>query len=166
MLIASEEDQVSNSNISTIGRFSSQLLTYLGTQRTVKDINGVSTNTFKYEQGYTTFPSAGSVLQSALGAGVSGNYSAFSFDTTKCYFLSRGASALYADTMTALVIDMAAMTGTTPQAILEKSEIGGRLFFAQNAYRAFNNLRDPGNQLGTVTSVDNKQSLQARQIRS
>jgi hypothetical protein len=142
------------------------MLTYLGTQRTVKPIGGVPTNTFKYETGTTVFPSAGSVSQSALGDGTVGSYSPVAYDSTKCYFISRGASAVYADSMAALVIDMAAMTGTTPQALLEATDLTGNLFFTENSYRAFNNLRDPGNQVGTVTSVNNRYSLQASQIRS
>lgn len=157
---------MSDASVATIGRFSSQLLTYFGTQKTVKIINGVPTNTFKYAQGYTTFPSAGSVSQSLLGAGVVGNYSPASFDSTKCFFLSRGVGALYADTMAALVIDMAAMVGSSPQALLETVDVKGLLSFTQNSYRAFNNLRDPGNQVGVVTSVNNSLSLQAAQIRS
>ncbi len=157
---------MANPNIATIGRFSSQMLTYLGTQKTVKYVNGVPTNTFKYETGFTTFPNAGSTSQAFLGGGVVGNYSPSVFDSTKSYFLSRGAGTVYADTMAAIAIDMAAMTSTTPQALLESAEISGKLFFTDNAYRAFNNLRDPGNQVGTVTSVDNRFSLQANQIRS
>lgn len=157
---------MANQNIATIGRFSSQMLTYLGTQKTVKIINGVPTNTFKYTDGPTVFPSAGSISQAILGGGVVGNYSPASFDSAKCYFLSRGASTVYADTMAALAIDVAAMTGTTVQALLEKAGESGRIFFEENSYRALNNLRDPGNQVGTATSVSNRYSLQAGQIRS
>lgn len=142
------------------------MLTYLGTQKTVKSVNGSPTNTFKYPQGPTTFPSAGSVLQADLGGGVVGNYSPNAFDSTKCYFLSRGVGPLYADTMAALAIDMAAQLGIQPQALLQEAEFNGKLLFTDNAYRAFNNLRDPGNQVGTVTSVDNRYSIQAKQIRS
>jgi hypothetical protein len=157
---------VANSNIASIGRFSSQMLTYLGTQKTVKYVNGNPTNTFKYASGPTTFPSAGSLLQSDLGGGVVGNYAPNSFDSTKCYFLSRGVGPLYADTMAGLAIDMASMLGISPQALLEQTEANGKLLFTENAYRAFNNLRDPGNQVGIVTSINNRFSLQARQIRS
>lgn len=157
---------MANANIATIGRFSSQILTNLGTQRTVKTVNGNPTNTFKYSNGPTVFPSAGSVSQSAVGGGVVGSYSLSAFDSTKCYFLSRGAGAMYAEAMAGLAIDMASMIGISPQALLEQSDTNGKLLFTENAYRAFNNLRDPGNQVGTVTSVDNKYSLQARAIRS
>ena len=157
---------VANANIASIGRFSSQMLTYLGTQKTVKSVNSVPTNTFKYESEPTVFPSAGSVLQSNLGGGVVGNYSSSSYDSTKCFFLSRGVGPLYADTMTGLAIDTAAQLGITPQALLEQTELTGKLILSPNAYRAFNNLRDPGNQTGVVTSASNRYSLQARQIRS
>jgi hypothetical protein len=157
---------VANSNVAAIGRFSSQMLTYLGAQKTVKFVNGNPTNTFKYASGNTVFPSAGSVLQSDLGGGVVGNYSPNTFDSTKCFFLSRGVGSLYADTMAGLAIDMAAQMGISPQELLEKADITGQLLFSENAYRAFNNLRDPGNQVGIVTSASNRYSLQARQIRS
>lgn len=157
---------MANSNIAAIGRFSSQMLTYLGTQKTVKTVNGVPTNTFKYPSGTPVFPSAGSLLQSTLGLGVVGNYSPSAYDSTKCFFLSRGIGPLYADTMTGLAIDMASQVGISPQALLEQVGANGKLFFAPNAYRALNNLRDPGNQVGTVTEVNNQFSLQAREIRS
>ena len=68
--------------------------------------------------------------------------------------------------MAGLAIDMAAQIGITPQALLEQAEVSGLLYFSENAYRSLNNLRDPGNQVGTVTSVDNRYSIQASQIRS
>ena len=157
---------MSSSSIASLGRFSSQMLTYLGTQRTVTNVGGIPANTFIYASGPTSFPDPGSVSQSALGAGVVGNYSSAIFNSTTCYFLSRGVGPLYADTMAALAIDMAAMIGINPQAMLEQAELNGELIFSDNAYRAMNNLRDPGNQIGTATSVNNKYSLQASQIRS
>lgn len=157
---------MANSNVSSIGRFSSQMLTLLGEQKTVKIINGVPTNTFKYSTGSTTFPSAGSALQSNLGAGVVGNYASSAFDSTKCFFLSRGVGNLFADTMAALAIDMSYQLGISPQALLEQVSVNGQLAFTENAYRSLNNLRDTGNQVGTVTTASNRNSLQARQIRS
>ena len=142
------------------------MLTYLGTQKTVKSVSNVPTNTFKYESEPTVFPNAGSLLQSDLGGGVVGNYSGNAYDSTKCFFLSRGIGPLYADAMTGLAIDTAAQLGITPQSLLEQTDITGKLLLSPNAYRAFNNLRDPGNQTGIVTSASNRYSLQARQIRS
>jgi len=159
---------MANANIASIGRFSSQMLTYLGTQRTVKLTGGGQySNTFKYSTGPTVFPSPDSSQQAFLGEGVVGNWSPNAYDSTKCYFMSRGASAVYADTMTALALDIAAILSITPQAFLEQSTRNGQqLLLSMDAYRAFNDLRDPGNQVGVVTTVNNRFSLQARQIRA
>lgn len=157
---------MANSNLSAIGRFSSQMLTYLGTQKTVKNVNGSYVNTFKYQTGTTTFIDPGSLLQSNFGSGVVGDISPSAYDSTKSYFLSRGMSIAYADAMTALTIDTAGMLGMSPQALLEQSEIMSKLQLSDTAYSAFNILRDPGNQVGTMTDTLNKASLQARQIRA
>lgn len=157
---------MANSNISSIGRFSSQMLTYLGTQRTVKSVTGSSANTYKYASGPTVFPSPGAVSQLDIGGGVVGNYSPDVFNTTRCYFLSRGTGPLYAETMTALVIDMASMLGVTVQSLLESAGENTKLLFTSDAYRSMNVLRDPGNQVGVVTSASNKNSSQSRNIRS
>jgi len=153
---------VANPNVASIGRFSSQMLTYLGTQRTVKGSN----NTFKYADGPTTFPAPGSYQQAALGAGVSGSYNLNWYNNVKSYFLGRGATQKYADAMTGLAIDIATSLGITPQALLEQVDPSGQLLLSANAYRSFNMLRDPSHQVGTVTSIDNRLSLKAREIRS
>lgn len=157
---------MANSNIASIGRFSSQMLTYLGTQKTVKNVNGTYQNTFKYASGPTTFINPGSLLQSDLGGGVVGNYSPASYDSTRCYFLSRGIGAAYAETMTALALDISATLGISPQDLLEQSEISAKLLLSPDAYRLFNEFRDTTHQVGIVTTVTNKSSLQAREIRS
>ncbi len=157
---------MANSNIASIGRFSSQMLTYLGTQRTVKTVTGYPSNTFKYAFGTTVFPSPGSVQQSELAGGVSGAWAPNYYDSTKSFFMSRGATAVYADTMAALTLDIAGVLGVTPQSLLEKSEFVGQLKLDANAYRTFNELRDPSHQVATATSVNNRLSLQAREIRA
>lgn len=157
---------VANSNIAAVGRFSSQMLTYFGTQRTVKNVGGTYVNTFKYGSGNDTFLDPGSLQQSDLGGGVVGNFSPSSYDSTRSYFLSRGVGALYAESMTALAIDMASTLGISPQAFLEQSETSSKLLLAPNSYRIFNELRDPSHQVGTVTTVANKLSLLAREIRA
>lgn len=154
------------SNISSIGRFSSQMLTYLGTQKTVKAVTDSSANTFKYSDSPTIFPSPDSISQAALGYGVTGAYSLADYNSTKCYFLSRGATQVYAETMTGLAIDIASSLGISTQELLMSFGSNGQVAFTDNAYRVFNLLRDPGNQVGTVTSVDNRNSLQSKQIRS
>ena len=129
-------------------------------------MGGSYVNTFKYANGTTTFLDAGSLLQSDLGGGVVGNFSPSAYDSTKSYFLSRGTGAAYADTMTALTIDIAATLGISPQALLEQSEISSNLLLSPDAYRLFNEFRDPTHQIGVVTSISNKSSLQSREIRS
>lgn len=157
---------MANANISTIGRFSSQMLTYLGTQKTVNGLQGGLTNSFKYASGPTTFAPPDSASQAMLGTGVSGSYSLDDYNKTKCYFLSRGSSYLHADTMTGLIIDMASMIGVSSTSLLASVEVNGQLTLTNDAYRAFNMLRDTGNQLSKVTDINNSQSLQCRQIRS
>ena len=157
---------MANSNIASIGRFSSQMLTYLGTQRTVKNVGGSYVNTFKYASGPTTFTDAGSLLQSELGGGVVGNYSPSSYNSTVSYFISRGVGHAYAETMTGLTIDIAATLGISTQALLEQSEVTSKLLLTPDAYRVFNEFRDTTHQVGIATTVSNKSSLQAREIRS
>lgn len=157
---------VANPNISSIGRFSSQMLTYLGTQRTVKSVTGSPNNTFKYSTGTTVFPDPGSLQQSMPDAGVSGSYPLEWYNNVKSYFLGRGASQLYADTMTGLAIDIALSLGITPQALLEQVDPTGRLLLTTDAYRFLNMLRDPSHQVGVVTDVDNRYSVKAREIRA
>lgn len=157
---------MANSNIASIGRFSSQMLTYLGTQRTVKSVTGTPANTFKYSTGNNVFINPGSLSQAGLGLGVVGNYSSSNYNSTKCFFLSRGASQVYADTMTALILDMSAMLGVSAQTLLEKADTDFGFQFSDEAYRSMNLLRDSGNQIGVVRTVDNRNSLQARQIRA
>jgi hypothetical protein len=158
---------MANSNIASIGRFSSQMLTYLGTQRTVKLTGGGQySNTFKYQTNTTIFPTPDSAQQAFLGDGVSGAWSPNVYDSTKCFFMARGATVVYAEAMAALSIDIASIIGVSPQAFLEKTVAkGSKLLLSMDAYRAFNDLRDPAHQVGIVTTVDNRVSLQARQIR-
>ena len=157
---------MATNNIPSIGRFSSQMLTYLGTQRTVKTVSGSTANSFKYSTGPTVFPSPDAVALAAVGAGVAGSYSPVSYNSTKCYFLSRGASELYADTMTGLAIDIAAIMGISVTELLARFDIDNKTAIPADAYIAFNQLRSNGSQVGIVTSVDNRYSLQAKQIRS
>lgn len=158
---------MAKSTLASLGRFSSQMLTYLGTQRTVKITGGSQySNTFKYRTEPTVFPPADSAQQALFWDGVSGAWNPNSFDSTKCFFMSRGASAVYAETMTGLAIDIASIIGVSPQAFLERVSNGKQLALTMDAYRAFNDLRDPAHQVGVVTTVDNRFSLQARQIRA
>lgn len=157
---------MANKNIASLGRFSSQMLTYLGTQRTVKNVGGSYANTFKYAVGPVAFPEPGSFQQAALGSGVVGSFSSDAYDSTRSYFLSRGTSSAYADSMTALTIDIANTMGISPQSLLEQSSKFGKLDMSDTAYQIFNELRDPSHQIGRTKAVANIKSLQAREIRS
>lgn len=157
---------MSNANLSSLGRFSSQMLTYLGVQRTVKNVAGSLENTYKYASAPVVFPSPGTVGQATGDRGVVGSFSPNIYNSTRCYFQSRGASSLYADAMTSLTVDISRSINTTPMAFLEKVNPGGKLELTTEAYRAFNVLRDSGNQIAVVRSVSNKNSLLSRQIRS
>jgi hypothetical protein len=155
---------MANSNIASLGRFSSQMLSYLGTQRTVQNVTGTPQNTYKYAFGNTVYPSPGNVQQSAIDAGVSGSFNGADYNSTQCFFLSRGASQVYADTMTSLSIDIASVLGVSTQSILENQNAVGQLTLDANAFLVFNELRDPSHQVAVATTVNNRQSLQAREI--
>lgn len=149
--------------ISGTGRFSSQMLTYLGTQRTVSISNGYTGNVYKYATGEVVYPAPATVYQAYAAAGVVGNYSPDSYDMTKCYFISRGASVVHAETMAALTIDASASLGITPQAFLQSTN--NKLSLSSAGYVAINYFRAPGNQIGASITPSNKDSLQARAIR-
>ena len=151
--------------IASLGRFSSQMLSYLGTQRTVQNVDGTYSNVFKYATGPTTFVEPDSYQQATLGYGVVGNFSPDDYNATVAFFQSKGTTQVYSDTMTSLAIDIAALMQMSPQAFLESTTSAGQFQLTDQAYAIFNILRDPGHQVGTATPTINSQSLQARQIR-
>ncbi len=148
-----------------LSRFSSQILSLLGAQPKATSNNGTPAITLSYGSGISTTYNYSSINQASLGNGVVGSFSSDIYNEVKCYFMSRGANIMYADTMAALLIDMAAMIGINPITLLEVSNINNVLSFSENAYRAMNNLRDQGNQIGSVTDVVNSNSQIRRQIR-
>ena len=141
------------------------MLSLLGAQPQVTLVNGVPTTTYKYASGSISSPNTSSINQSALGYGVVGSYSSDTYNTVVSFFLSKGLTTVYAETMAALLIDMALMIGIQPQQLIESSLSDTLLSFSDNAYRAMNNLRDSGNQIGNASDVSNNNSLQRRQIR-
>jgi len=156
---------MADNNIPGLGRFSSQMLSYLGTQRTASVTPSGVYNVFKYTTGDTTFTSPGSAKMGNLGAGVVGNVSGGTFDQIKCYYLSRGASQVYADTMTMLTVDIAATLGITPMVLIERAQHDGKVLFSDATMTAFNNLRDPSHQVANSTSINNRQSFKSNEIR-
>lgn len=149
---------MANSQISTMGRFSSQILTNFGTQQTIR--NGLT------NPQTTRYSSGSPVARSSRTVGVVGSYSADQYNSTKCYFLSRGASNMYADAMTALIIDVALIMGISSQTVLEQSTANKKFTLSDGAYSAINLLRDPGSQVGRAFGIDNRKSTKARELLS
>lgn len=156
---------MADNNIPGLGRFSSQMLSYLGTQRTVSATPNGTYNTFKYNTGYTTFPSPGAIKMAYLGRGVVGSISGSMYDTIRCYYMSRGASTVYADTMTMLTKDIAASLGLSPLSLIEKAEREGKVLFTDDIMTAFNSLRDPSHQVSQCSNVNNRASFKSNEIR-
>lgn len=156
---------MADNNIPSLGRFSSQMLTYLGTQRYVSTGASGSYNTFKYNTKPSVYVDPDSKKLSRIGAGVPGQTTGNIFDRTKAYFKSRGASEVYADSMALLVIDTAQILGVTPLSLIERSERDRRFLLSNNAMTAFNTLRDPGHQVSSTSETQNRQSFKATQIR-
>lgn len=156
---------MADNNIPALGRFSSQMLSYLGTQRTVtQSVNGTY-NSFKYSQGYTFYPSPGTEKLSKLGYGVVGNVSGNMLDRIKSYYISRGASQVYADTMALITTDIAFAMNITPVALIEKVERDGKVLFTDDMLTAFNLLRDPSHQVSITSTVNNRGSFKSQEIR-
>ena len=157
---------MADNNIPGLGRFSSQMLSYLGVQRTVVQNANGTYNTFKYADGPTVFPSPGSAQMANLGGGVVGNTSPDMLNRVKSYYLSRGASTVYADTMTMLTLDIATVLRITPIALIERVEVEGKVLFTDNVLTAFNGLRDPSHQVAQSSDVNNRISFKSREIRA
>ena len=150
--------------MTTVQRFSSQMLGYLGAQRTTINTNGTVTNAIKYHvDDWPIYPPATSVTRTT---GEWGNYSPDVYNFTRCYFLSRGAGDAYSDTMSALAMDTSALMGISITKFLALVDQGGHLQLPPSAQHAMNMLRSPGNQLSTVKPANNRTSFQARQIRA
>lgn len=157
---------MADNNIPGLGRFSSQMLSYLGTQRTVSVTPTGIYNVFKYALGPTTYPSPGSKRMSALGFGVVGSLSGGTYDKIRSYYISRGASIVYADTMTMLTVDIAISLGVTPISLIEKVEREGKVLFTDDMMIAFNTLRDPSHQVSRSVNVNNRNSFKSNEIRA
>jgi hypothetical protein len=154
---------VSNTNVASTGRFSSQILTYLGTQKVVKNVTGQPENTFTYAMGPTTYIPVDSQYDPN---NVAGSFSPDNYNFTRCYFLSRGASAAFADSLASIIMDISTARAITPQTLLDTENILGKLSLSNDSIALFNQLRDPSHQISTVTTAINADSLVAREIKA
>jgi hypothetical protein len=103
---------------------------------------------------------------SNLGIGVVGAVSGDVFDRVKSYYLSRGASQTYADTMTLLTVDISIVLGVTTISLIERVEREGKVLFTDSMLSAFNALRDPSHQIAQTTNVNNRISFKSNEIRA
>jgi hypothetical protein len=80
--------------------------------------------------------------------------------------MSRGATIVYAETMALVVIDIAKINNISPFTLIEKIESNSQIRFADDAYSAFNILRDPSHQVGTISDINNNNSFRSKEIRA
>lgn len=142
------------------------MLTYLGAQKIVKNTEGSSANTFKFPSGTIYSSPAGTYSIPTNEVGSVGSISPDVYNSTKCFFTSRGCTAVVAETMTSITADMAELLGISVQSLLEQVDKNGKFQYSDDAYRAFNILRDPGNQVSTTKAALNSNSIVSRQIRT
>lgn len=150
----------------TATRFAAQMLSAFGMQRAVTTSTGSVGNTFKYVTGtpvYIDPVAVNSITQPGLTVGYC---SPTAYNQARCFYIDRGASELYADTMVMITEDLRRMLGTTTVNLLEQSSVMGKIDFSGITYYQLNKLREPGNQVAKSSAINNTQSLQARQIRA
>lgn len=127
------------------GRFSSQLLTLFG----AKDNSTIGLLD----------------ISNRSQLGVVGSCPPDWYNSTICYFLSRGSSKIHAETMTGLVVDASTYLGITPSQLLENLNSPDKFSLSDVSMAAMNQLRNLGNQLSKAIPVDNRNSLRSREIR-
>lgn len=155
-----------NNTAGAATRFATQMLAAFGVQRTVTTTTGSVGNTFKYGTGtpvYTDPVGANNITQPGLAVGYC---SPTAYNQARCFYIDRGASELYADTMVMITEDLRRMLGTTTGNLLEQFSVLGKIDLSGVAYYQLNKLREPGNQVAKSSATNNTQSLQARQIRA
>lgn len=156
----------SNSSTTNTGRFSAQLLSSMGIQRTIRTVQGAVANTFKYATGDGTMQGILPMRSMASTTATEPGYCSPSvYNQTRCFYLDRGASSAYADTMTIVSLDMGRLLGISTANLLEQSEVSGKMDFSDVAYYVMNSLRSRGDQVAAVSITNNRRSKQARQIR-
>ena len=150
----------------TATRFATQMLAAFGMQRVVTTSTGSVGNTFKYATGSPVYIDP-AVVNNIIQPGLTVGYcSPTAYNQTRCFYIDRGASESYANTMVMITEDLRRMLGTTTVNLLEQSSVMGEIDFSDITYYQLNKLREPGNQVAKSSATNNTQSLQARQIRA
>lgn len=98
-------------------------------------------------------------------SGESGYYSPGTYNTVTAFFISRGASPLYANTMGSVVVDMSRDTGYSIFQIMENIDDLSSLGATDALIKSFNELRDASNQVGYGKRLNTSSSRVARQIK-
>jgi len=86
------------------------------------------------------------------------------FRVIKSYFVEIGATELNAKTMALLVIDAAQVQGVTALSLLGDIKNNTKINFDSATYTVLNQLRDPTSQLVIASSVNNSNSVNARNV--
>lgn len=156
---------MTNSNIS-VDRFSSQLLNYRGAELKVRVVSDQFSNTFSKSRGADVAAEASSVFLGNQGL-VTGSVSGIEYESLRAYFIGRGTGTTNASTLSLLLIDTAKMIGSTPRKLLETLiPQGGKITFSNDVALTTNLLRPNGNQVGSVSNIDNSASIQYRNVRA
>lgn len=154
--------QDTTTHVTSVGRFSSQMLSQRGASRDLKFVDGRMSNVFSNSKGGEYYPSVDAI--------VSGNHNVFTgsvnsnvFSAVKAFFSGRGASETQANTMALLVIDVSKALGVSPVSLIEQTGVG-KIMFSEETYRIFNQLRPPTNQTGKMKNVDNRASMISNRV--
>lgn len=142
-------------------RFSGRMLSTLGLSG-LGDSRSALTNRYNYE----TARNQWGVSVAEISVGETGGFSPNDYNRARSFYISRGASRTYADTMGSLAIDCSDILGVDVQFFLENNYPGNQARFGEWAVRSSNLLRDPGNQLAEISLGLNRNSPIRRQIRA
>ena len=150
--------------MTTPARFSSQMLALFGIQpRVISTGTGTATQ-YRYNgtgsvSEYAFLPSDGTVR-------VSGGISPNDYNQSRCFYEGRGITGNSADTLATIAVDAAQLLGVTTGYFLENSYLGQRTRYSSAQAETVNLLRDQTNQIANLSSINNRISLQSRQIRA
>lgn len=155
------------SEVLTVGRFSSQLLNYRGSEKKIRLIGDTLQNTF--DNSSTGSDVAVGIDSASLATNTlqKGSIKGIVYSALKAFFVSRGVGVTNANALALLTIDAAKISGVSPMSVIEDilQKNSKKIQFKNDIIISHNLLREPGNQLGKTNTVNNKKSFQARLIK-